>query len=163
MIPQAKHAKTKTVITMASKDTATTLAMMVCVKKEVLKEIYNSFNLQQEDGGILGKKDNVIVSFCFDKGDNKHEYTINVSKFSNALEEWEKQDIEFVGFIHSHIKENEGEPSLKDFMYLRKFMKLNTVLNEIIFPIVYRQNNIKTIQFYLFKDNKFTKINYQTI
>ena len=133
------------------------------IKKSVIEDIFNSFDLKQEDGGILGIKDNVIVSFCFDKGNCEREYTINVAKFSETLEEWDKQEIEFAGFIHSHPGQNSGQPSLKDFMYLRKFMKANEDLKEVLFPIVFMKNNIKTIQFYLFKDNEFSKIDYFVI
>ena len=43
------------------------------IKKSVIEDIFNSFDLKQEDGGILGVKDDVIVSFCFDKGNNEQE------------------------------------------------------------------------------------------
>ena len=129
------------------------------IKKSVIEDIFNSFDLKQEDGGILGMKDDVIVSFCFDKGNNEQEYVINVSKFSQILEEWDKEDISFAGFIHSHPGNGKGEPSIQDFMYLRKFMKANE-LDEILFPIVYLKNEEKTIQFYLFKNNEFIKIDY---
>ena len=129
------------------------------IRKSVIEDIFNSFDLKQEDGGILGVKDDVIVSFCFDKGNNEQEYTINVSKFSQTLEEWDKENISFAGFIHSHPGQSKGEPSIKDFMYLKRFMKVNE-LDEILFPIVYQRDDEKAIQFYLFKNNEFIEINY---
>ena len=129
------------------------------IRKSVIEDIFNSFDLKQEDGGILGVKDDVIVSFCFDKGNSEEEYVINVSKFSKTLEKWDEQDISFAGFIHSHPGKSKGEPSLQDFMYLKRFMKANE-LDELLFPIVYLKNEEKTIQFYLFKHNEFIKIDY---
>ena len=132
------------------------------IKKSVIEDIFNSFDLKQEDGGILGVKDDVIVSFCFDKGNNEQEYIINVSKFSKTLEEWDDQDIAFAGFIHSHPGKSKGEPSMQDFMYLKRFMKANE-LDELLFPIIYSKNGEKVIQFYLFKNNDFIKIDYLVI
>ncbi len=133
------------------------------IRKAVLQQILDSFDLKQEDGGVLGMKENTIVSFCFDKGNDENEYTINVLKFSKTLEEWDEQGIEFSGFIHSHIGESDGKPSIKDFLYLKKFMKVNDGLKEILFPIVFSKNNTKEINFFLFKNNEFIKLDYLVV
>ena len=132
---------------------------MLKVSKKVYNQILELFDLKQEDGGILGIKDGVISAFCFDKGDNERAYTINVAKFSDELDKWDQEGIEFVGFIHSHIY-GDGEPSIRDFTYVKKFLSANDWLKELLFPIVYKKDDSTVIQFHLFKDNEFSKLNY---
>lgn len=126
----------------------------ILIKKEIYKRIINSFDLINEDGGILGYQDGVIAAFFFDKGKGKDSYQINVQSFSHILDEWENNNISFAGFIHSHV-DGKGEPSIYDLIYLKKFMKMNDELDELLFPIVYRKNDVKTIKFFVFKSNEF--------
>lgn len=136
------------------------LATKLKISKSVHQQILEAFNLKQEDGGILGIKDGVISSFCFDQGNDHDAYTINVIKFSEQLEKWEKEGIAFAGFIHSHVVGEIGEPSIRDFTYVKKFMSKNDWLEELLFPIVYQKDDQKVIQFYLFKNNEFNKLDY---
>ena len=128
------------------------------LSRNVYNEILKSFDLKQEDGGILGMKDDTIVSFCFDKGDKESEYTINVSKFSNVMDEWDQKGISFAGFIHSHL--HGFNPSFNDLIYLKRFLKANEDIQELYFPIVYKNEGKVDIRFYVFKNNGFEEISY---
>ena len=132
------------------------------IYRHIYQEIISSFDFQQEDGGILGIKDDVISAFCFDKGSRKNGYDINIDKFMNTVEKWDEQGIEFIGFIHSHITDN-IEPSLTDLMYARKFLKANEDIESIDFPILGIKNNQLIIQYYIFKNNQFIPVNIEII
>lgn len=127
------------------------------IKRNIYSQIIELFDLKQEDGGILGMKDDAISSFCFDKGTCQKNYQINVNKFASEVEKWDEEGITFVGFIHSHIT-NDKEPSLTDLIYVRKFLSANQDIEQIDFPIVYSDNGKVAIQYYIFKQNQFIPI-----
>ena len=135
---------------------------IILIRKDIFNNIIDSFDLIDEDGGILGCQDDVITTFFFNKGDNKDSYHIDIQLFSDVLDEWEKDNISFAGFIHSHV-DGKGEPSIYDLIYLRKFMKMNDELEEILFPIVYKKNDMKVIKFFVFKNNEFIECDYSLV
>lgn len=132
------------------------------IYRHIYQEIVSSFDFKQEDGGILGIKDDVISAFCFDKGHRKNGYDINIDKFMNTVEEWDEQGIEFAGFIHSHVTDN-VEPSLTDLMYVRKFLKANKEIDSVDFPILGIKDNQLVVQYYIFKDNQFIPIGIEIV
>lgn len=127
------------------------------IKKDIYRQIIESFDLKQEDGGVLGMHDDVITSFCFDKGNSQKEYQIIVGKFTEVVEKWDEEGIEFVGFIHSHTN-GENRPSIYDFMYVKKFLKANPDIESLDFPIVYLKDGKIDIQYYIFKQNEFVPV-----
>lgn len=128
------------------------------IKKDIYRQIIGLFDLKQEDGGILGMRNLVITSFCFDKGNSQKEYQINVNKFTEVVEKWDEQGIEFAGFIHSHTN-GENRPSIYDFMYVKKFLKANPDIESLDFPIVYLKDGKVSVQYYIFEQNEFIPVN----
>lgn len=80
---------------------------MVIFKESTYEKIQKelSKNPKFECGGILGKSKNCITAFEYDKtGSNKSSnmYFPDVETLNAILETWEKENISFCGFVHSH-------------------------------------------------------------
>ena len=132
----------------------------IAIKRSVYDNIIRLFDCKKEDGGIIGIKDGIISAFFFNPGNEMDGYHIDVQKFSRVVEEWDKEDIEFVGFIHSHPF-GEYEPSLKDFAYLRKFLKANPDLKSLHFPVVFKKSEKVEISYFIFEENEFKPIEFE--
>lgn len=88
-----------------------------------------------EQGCILGKKDELVDSVFFDKGNNKEgEYEPNIDILNNVLNDWFDKDIEFIGMAHSHPN---GLLLMSDAdeKYMRELGKIND-MDKLYFLIV---------------------------
>ena len=134
------------------------ISSMIYIKKNIINEIINTIGKNKiELGGILGLKDNCIVSFYFDKKlIYKKQYIPNVIKINKIIKKWYKEDIMFIGFIHSHAN-GYNKPSKDDYIYAKKLIDTNKFLEYLIFPIVTIIDNEIKIDYYKFTDD-FEKI-----
>ena len=91
-----------------------------------------------ETGGIIGvNKEGVISAFQFDEtySSNPFEYYPNVVFLNQVInEEWANENIEFVGFVHSHL--HNCKISQDDIKYARLILKSNTNINNILIGIL---------------------------
>lgn len=131
---------------------------MIYIKKNILNDIKNTIGKKKiESGGIIGLKDNCIVKFYFDKKIiHKKQYIPNVKKINKIINIWYKEDIMFIGFIHSHAN-GYNKPSKDDYIYAKKLIDTNKFLEYLIFPIVTIVDNGFKIDYYKFTDD-FEKI-----
>ena len=111
------------------------------VLRDIIDKITHSFeNRRNESGGILGGKKNIITEFCFDRECTKYEYIPDIINVNKIIEEWNKQDIDFMGFVHSH-KDN-CNLSYADIEYARKIISVNNVKYIHMFLYVNKNNEI---------------------
>ncbi len=99
----------------------------IIILKSVWEEIVDTIGeIAPEAGGIIGERDNRIVSYYFDVDgislDN--QYIPNVKEINRVIESWSFQNIVFSGFIHSH-PENKEKLSYADIMYFARLIKHN--------------------------------------
>lgn len=102
------------------------------VKNEILQTL-GQFAF--ETGGILGScEGEVIDCFCFDKGimNTGNSYNPNVKYLNEILEEWNDNNIKFIGIIHSHMRRK--TLSLADLYFAEKLMKSN-LIEELIMSL----------------------------
>ncbi len=109
------------------------------IKKDVLAEIFQEIKqYNYETGGIIGvNKKGVISAFKFDENlsSNQFEYCPNVDFLNQVInEKWAKQNIKFVGFVHSHL--HNDTLSMQDVIYARDILKENCCLENIIIGII---------------------------
>ena len=127
----------------------------IYIKEKLYKKILDSFSFENEDGGILGGAGEEITEFYFLKGDKKDIYDINTQKFSEVCDEWDKKDISFLGFIHSHLGCT-ARVSVTDFNYVYRFMKCNDWLEKLLFFIlIKKENGEKEILPFVYVNNDF--------
>ena len=129
------------------------------IKENLYKKLLDCFSFENEDGGILGGNNNEITEFYFLKGDKEDIYDIDTQKFSKVCDEWEKENISFMGFIHSHLGCS-TKISVTDFNYVYHFMKSNNWLKSLLFFIIIKnENGEKEILPFVYKDNDFVLYN----
>ena len=109
------------------------------IKNDVLSEIFQKIKCYNyETGGIIGINENgIISSFQFDEtpSSNPFEYCPNVDFLNQVInEKWAKENIEFIGFVHSHL--NNSEISQQDIKYARQILANNKYLDFILLGIV---------------------------
>ena len=115
------------------------------ISKETFSEIIrNVGNSACETGGILGSKDlKHITHFCFDKYGYSTDvsYTPNVEYINAVLDNWTKEQIYFIGIVHSHA--DNASPSCVDIAYAREILKTLPHLEKFYIPIVTKMNDEK--------------------
>ena len=127
----------------------------IYIKEILYRKLLDSFSFENEDGGILGGTNEEITEFYFLKGDKKDIYDIDTQKFSEVCDEWDKKDIPFLGFIHSHLGCT-ANVSVTDFNYVYRFMKSNNWLEKLLFFIIIKnKNGEKEILPFVYIDNDF--------
>lgn len=121
---------------------------LIKIKKEVLKKICSTLKkYHYETGGIIGTDENGVISaFQFDKitAPRLYEYCPNTMFLDNIINnEWAKSDINFIGFVHSHL--NNAVLSPQDIKYARKILAENDSIKEIVIGVINlnANNNIK--------------------
>ena len=117
---------------------------------KITREIYNSIlqkcsGFSVETGGIIGGKNNIISEFEFDMGTNSStewNYYPDVERLNSCIENWQNEDVEFYGIIHSHFQDTQ-QLSFGDGMYIQKIMlSMPAHINHLYFPIVLPQREI---------------------
>ncbi len=121
------------------------------IKKGVLAEIFQEIKqYKYETGGIIGvNKKGVISAFKFDKthGSNMFEYCPNVDFLNQVInEKWANENIEFIGFVHSHL--NNCEISTQDIKYARQVLANNKCIDAILLGIVDLSKKLNFIRWY---------------
>ena len=111
----------------------------ICIQSAVLDEIYLSIKqYRYETGGIIGIDERGVVSaFQFDKSSdsNPFEYSPNVDFLNHVINErWAKQNIRFVGFVHSHL--HNCELSMQDIDYCRYIIGINAMISSMLIGII---------------------------
>ncbi|MBQ8764963.1 MAG: hypothetical protein IJZ12_03480 [Clostridia bacterium] len=135
----------------------------IYIQKDVLDKIFLSIKIYNyETGGIMGvDKNGVISAFQYDETQslNPFEYCPNV-KFLNQVisEKWANQNIEFVGFMHSHL--NNTVLSLQDVIYARDILKQNRCLKNIVIGVINLGENKNHMKLYLIGMKEKLKISY---
>lgn len=110
---------------------------------KILSEVYDQIiqcpSVPPEKGGILGVKNGVVCSCCFDNNlsqTNNAVYIPDVDFLNAKIREWEENDIAFSGIFHSHPK-NQPELSADDIEYIKViFQAMPTSIKTLYFPIV---------------------------
>ena len=136
------------------------------IKKYVFEEICKTLKrYRYETGGIIGvNKEGVISAFQFDETDssNPFEYYPNVVFLNQVInEEWANENIEFVGFVHSHL--NNDTLSIQDVIYARDILKENCCLENILIGIINLSLNESQIEMYLLDMKEKLKICYTVV
>ena len=121
------------------------------IQKDVLNEIFLSIRkYNYETGGIIGINESGIISaFQFDEtySSNPFEYSPNVDFLNQVInEEWANENIEFIGFVHSHL--NNSEISQQDIKYARQILANNKYLDVILLGIVNLSEKLNFICWY---------------
>lgn len=136
------------------------------IKRDVLDEIFLSIKqYNYETGGIIGaNKRGVVSAFQFDKtlSSNPFEYRPNVDFLNQVInEKWAKQNIEFVGFVHSHL--HNGALSIQDVIYARDILKENCCLENILIGIINLGVSENQMEMYLLDMKEKLKICYTVV
>ena len=111
-----------------------------------------------ESGGIIGIKNNTVCSFYFDcfAKHNDSSYTPSINILNDIIKEWKKEEIDFIGIVHSHPN-GYKLPSKNDTLYARMLLDTNENLPFVIFPIVTMDDEEIFIFFYKY-DKEFSRI-----
>ena len=108
---------------------------------DVLRQIQETIGSRREEsGGILGTTDGgkTIDHFYFDKNASVSSmtYSPNTAALNDVIEAWNKQDVMFCGFIHSHPRGCKT-PSFDDYLYAERILSCMELPNDtMIMPIV---------------------------
>ncbi len=120
----------------------------ICIKKDVLDQICNTLRkYRYETGGIIGSDSREVIScFQFDRIAKSclHEYYPNISFLNNIINRiWSKSDIEFIGFVHSHLNNDDLSP--QDIKYAQEILTVNDNMDYILIGVINLNvnNNIK--------------------
>lgn len=92
----------------------------IIITRQVWKEIENTIgNISPEAGGILGRENEKVVAYYFDRtgGFLENKYIPNIKQINKVIADWTEQGISFCGFIHSHPSSH-VKPSYGDIEYI---------------------------------------------
>jgi len=114
------------------------------IKNDVYNEICHTLRkYPYETGGIIGTDERgVITAFQFDNIQNMslYEYCPNTEFLNKVINDrWDKKNIKFIGFVHSHLHNSECSP--QDVEYARQILKANRQINSILLGIVSLESN----------------------
>lgn len=135
------------------------------ILRSVYHQLLRSPEIPPETGGILGMKNSVINSICFDSGlshsSSCNEYVPDVSFFNNCIDAWQKNGIVFCGMFHTHLPQW-STLSGGDKTYIRCIMNsLPRSINQLFFPLVFPGHSIRS--FVAIRENNRIYINEDTI
>ena len=121
----------------------------ILIEGEVLSEICQILSrYPYETGGIVGANENgIITTFQFDKTHTSSlfEYCPNIEFLNQVINEnWTKQNIEFVGFVHSHP--HNGCISKKDIEYAKQILRENRELDSILIGVFDLSKKTQTVK-----------------
>ena len=109
---------------------------------KVLYQIKKSL-IFPEMGGILGINEQQVVSkYYFDSTGitTESRYTPDVKVLNKVICEWAEQQIEFIGFVHSHPK-SEPRLSLGDITYANRIKEV-CIISKILMVIYIPGENV---------------------
>ena len=138
------------------------------ISKTVLNEINNLISDNPpETGGILGSKDNnIITDVIMDKIKNSSDkiccYEPNVDYFNQHIDKWVKKGIAFKGIFHTHFV---GVKTLScaDKKYISAIMEnMPEEITYLYFPVFVLPNR-ELVCYRAEKTNKEIKIYYENV
>ena len=114
-------------------------SQIFCLTQNVLNEIRNSISIRTvECGGILGSnRSGEICRYYFDeKGySDLHQYIPHVESINTVISVWEREQISFCGFAHSHAPDI-PKLSEADYQYAYDILISNPSLRKIIMILI---------------------------
>ncbi len=116
------------------------------IKSNVYHAIVNNVpNVPPEVGVILGGSDGIISCYYIDYGIPSNKigcYTPHIQKLNAILNTWNKHNLDFIGFAHTHHS-NSCCLSSGDRVYIRNIMKsLQGSLDALLFPVIIPKETI---------------------
>lgn len=134
----------------------------IIITKKVWKEIEATIgNTKPEAGGILGRKNEKIVGYYFDKTGLflENKYIPDVRQINRVIATWTKCGISFCGFIHSHPLSH-TKPSYGDIEYAKKILRNNGLKK--IYLLIYLLGADKKILLYeLYQNGMVCALEYE--
>ena len=109
-----------------------TVQNKIRINSKVIDAIRENLRVS-EVGGILGIDENRIVTKFYNDSTGittKLRYIPNVQKLNAVIQNWAKENISFIGFVHTHPKGAE-KLSSRDVEYAEK-IKLQCSMSEIL-------------------------------
>lgn len=100
--------------------------------------------LEPEQGGVLGGTRNVITNYFYDAQlvSDLNMYKPNIESINNELVNWQKNNVDFIGVIHSHPN-GRLILSYADKIYAKKLMKNNNIDQIIMFIVQSTYDSMK--------------------
>ncbi|MBP3938137.1 MAG: Mov34/MPN/PAD-1 family protein [Clostridia bacterium] len=116
------------------------------ISRELYSEILHSTeNPPPESGGILGGYNGKVTVFVSDKGRSfnaDYKYEPDIVFLNEVIDEWLRNNIEFMGIYHSHPKNHE-KMSVADLEYINKIMRsVKGYADRLYFPLVIPKEKI---------------------
>ncbi len=138
----------------------------IYIQKDILDKIFLSIKqYNYETGGIIGvNKEGVIFAFQFDETQslNPFDYCPNVDFLNQVInEKWTKQNIEFVGFVHSHL--HNDTLSMQDIIYARDILKENSCLANILIGVINLCESDNQMEMYLVDAKEKLQMSYTVV
>lgn len=116
------------------------------IKHKTYKEILSHYtSVPPECGGILGKKEDLIVDYIHDNTHpilNRAIYAPDTELLNRCIEEWSEKNIEFCGFVHSH-PDGQNILSSGDMEYIKLLYEVNPQLKNTYFPLILNGRELK--------------------
>lgn len=123
------------------------------IKKDIYKTIINTIGkISPETGGILGGNDNIVLSFCFDYNADVtgSSYSPCLDEINNQITKWAGDNIDFLGFIHSH--EKLAGLSFEDIEYAKRIiLKTNGLSKMYMLILTFDESNFFILKAYCFQ------------
>lgn len=107
-----------------------------CVLQRIFAEQRDYF---PESGGILGGTNGIVSRYYLDEGTQdgpKCSYSPNVELLNAVIDEWQNENIDFMGIYHTHFF---GVESLSegDIQYIKQIMQsMPDEITSLYFPIL---------------------------
>ena len=123
------------------------------IPEEIITGIHRNLSVP-ETGGILGVNIHdrrTVTAFHYDSTGTteKHSYTPDIKALNKIIAEWAEEDIEFIGFVHSH-PQNSERLSPQDVHYAQNIMR--TCDMPEILMMLYLPDTEELYQYILFPD-----------
>lgn len=123
--------------------------MMQIKEIKITSQIYDKIKntigkLEPEQGGVLGGTRNMITNFFHDVQlvSNLNMYKPNIESINHELVKWQKNNVDFIGVIHSHPNGN-LMLSYADKIYAQNLMRNNNIDQMIMFIVQSTHDSIR--------------------
>ena len=134
------------------------------VKDSVITNILKTLgNALPEAGGILGGKGKNVECFYYDASPcccSATTYSPNTEVLNYVINNvWEKKEIRFMGFVHSHI--NNSDISEEDVEYMQTILNSNK-LSKLILCIAdynYLEKRVSSLRWYVIELHRWYPVN----
>lgn len=134
----------------------------IIITHTVWKEIEITIgNINPEAGGILGKRNEKIEAYYFDRTGVflEDKYIPDVKQVNRVITDWTEYGISFCGFIHSHLLSHK-KPSYGDIEYAKQILRNNGLKK--LYLIIYVMNSNDKVLFYeLYQNGMVNVLDYE--